>query len=123
MPGKYGSLPASERDAEEGRALVGESSAPLVNPARFEAVRQLPSSRRGWRWGADAITGGAIVVGCLVLVASLNSASGGARTATTHSPATGGQAPELQVRIGCSCAWCACTEDARIFSNLVLPAR
>jgi|NorSeaMetagenome_1021524.scaffolds.fasta_scaffold138590_2 hypothetical protein len=102
MPAKYGSVPVSERDAEEGRAASGAASAPLVNPGRFEAVRQLQSGRRaGWRRTADVLTGGVIVVGCLVLVASLGSSSGGPRTATTHAPASGGQAPELQVRIAC----------------------
>lgn len=106
MPAKYGSVPVSERDAEEGRAASGAASAPLVNPGRFEAVRQLQSGRRaGWRRTADVLTGGVIVVGChrgrVVLVASLGSSSGGPRTATTHAPASGGQAPELQVRIAC----------------------
>ena len=78
MPAKYGSVPVSERDAEEGRAASGAASAPLVNPGRFEAVRQLQSGRRaGWRRTADVLTGGVIVVGCLVLIASLGSSSGG----------------------------------------------
>ena len=93
MPALYGSVPASERDAEDGRAFATDnnSSVPLVKPGVFEAVIQ-PARRR-----VDTLTGGVLVAGCLALAVLLISSSGAQQADVDHADAPGGQATGLQV--------------------------
>lgn len=90
MPALYGSVPASERDAEEGQH---HASVTMMKPGVFEAVIQ-PARRR-----ADILTGGTLVAGCLVLAVSLTFSSGAQRADTAHAaaPAIGGQPTGSQV--------------------------
>jgi hypothetical protein len=98
MPALYGSVPASERDAEEGQSCAAEhnTSVPLVKPGVFQAFIQ-PSRPR-----VNTLTGGVLVAGCLVLAVLLVSSSGAQRADTDHTAAPGGQATGLQVRPGAS---------------------
>jgi hypothetical protein len=93
MPALYGSVPASERDAEDGLAFSegNNSSVPLVKPGVFEAVIQ-PARRR-----VDTLTGGVLVAGCLVLAVLLITSSGAQQADVDNATAPGGQATGIQV--------------------------
>ena len=90
MPALYGSVPASERDEEEGRE--NNSSVPMVKPDVFEAVIQ-PARRR-----VDTLTGGVLVAGCLMLAVFLISSSGAQQAEPEHAAVPAGKATGLQVR-------------------------